>query len=382
MTRITTVNTLDYKEIEIIAEQTKSHFYDLEVNNDLTFREYWKTLSGLGILDISSNQDSLATRKLAQIEGLGRSSCPGGLCYAIASQLFGMQMPIRSWLTLAQAEKLEKLKYGEHILCHALTEEHGGSDPFEMQTHCHRLPGGGWRLTGQKKFVTAAPVADFALVFAKTDQGRNPFSLSAFLVDLTQPGVSRSKPFAKTVLKEVPMGELRFDEVNLEPWQIIGEEGSGLSLLAATTTWERALLMSYALGHMQVTLNNCVRWANQRQHFGRRMSQSHQVAARISDMAMLTIRSRSLLYDAARRIDAGEPVHALNGFASATKISISEDFDLFTRHAAQLFGVRAFISDSEYCTDFAAPAAAKVYAGTNDLLRVGLAHGLGVAVEN
>ncbi|NDZ82983.1 acyl-CoA dehydrogenase [Streptomyces sp. SID10853] len=341
-------------------------------------------MADLGVLRLADPDTSgpgPVTRSLAAVEGLGLAGADPGLCYALASQLFGMQFPLRAVLGADAWGAVADVQDGEVLLCHALTERGGGSDPFSMATRARR-EGDGFVLDGAKTFITAAPVADRAIVFARTAEGRSPFALSAFLFPLDLPGVRRGESFTKTALPSVPMGELLFDGVRLGPKALLGEEGSGLAVMASTTAWERSVILGYALGPMHRTLARTVEWAAQREHFGRRMGASHQVAARVSDMAMALHRSRVQLYAMAARLDAGVPARKLTAEAALTKISVAEDYVRLTEHATALSGVRAFLPDWDLAADLASPMAALTYAGPNDLLRVGVARQLGLPVEN
>ncbi|MFG2889749.1 acyl-CoA dehydrogenase family protein [Streptomyces sp. NPDC048248] len=348
------------------------------------FATQWQAMADLGVLRLADPSDQApgpVTRALATIEGIGLAGVDPGLCYALASQLFGMQFPLRAALSQDAWRAVADVQDGGVLLCHALTERKGGSDPLSMATRARR-EGDGWVLDGAKTFITAAPVADRAIVFARTAEGRSPFALSAFLFPLDLPGVSRGETFDKTALPTVPMGELLFDDVRLPAGALIGEEGSGLAVMASTTAWERSVILGYALGPMHRTLARTVDWACGRDHFGRPMGASHQVAARVSDMALTLHRSRVQLYAMAARLDAGTPARQLAAEAALTKISVSEDYVRLTEHATALSGVRAFLTDSELTADLAGPMAALTYAGPNDLLRVGIARQLGLPVEN
>ena len=353
------------------------------------FRSLWRVLGKQGLLASSprDSQDASSragpvTRTVAVVEGLGRAGAKAGTCYAVASQHFGLQFPLRELSGEAVGHVLGDTASGEVVLCHALTERSGGSDPLSMRTRAERQADGGYLLTGKKSFITAAPVADAALVFARTMPERNPFALSAFLVDLNLPGVRRGAPLPKTALVEVPMGEVEFDGVRLPEGSLVSGEGSGLAVLSATTCWERALLLTYALGPMRRVLDRTVDWCREREHFGRRMGESHLVAGRVSDMAMALHRSRTLLYAIAARLDEGVSPRRLSTEAALTKISVAEDYVKFTEQAAMLGGVRSYIEESGLTADPVSPLAASTYAGPNDLLRVSIAHDLGLPVEN
>ncbi|MET7815893.1 acyl-CoA dehydrogenase [Streptomyces sp. NPDC005395] len=351
---------------------------------DADFTARWRAMADLGVLRLAppdATAPGPVTRALAMIEGIGLAGVDPGLCYALASQVFGMQFPLRATLPAAARDAVADVQDGRTLLCHALTERGGGSDPFSMETRAVR-DADGFVLDGAKTFITAAPVADRAIVFARTAPGRSPFALSAFLLPLDLPGVRRGETFAKTALPTVPMGELIFEGARLPADALLGEEGSGLAVMASTTAWERSVILGYALGPMHRLLTRTVEWAAGRDHFGRRMGASHQVAARVSDMALALHRSRVQLYAMAARLDAGTPARQLAAEAALTKISVSEDYVRMTEHATALSGVRAFLPGFDLAADLSSPMAALTYAGPNDLLRVAVARQLGLPVEN
>ncbi|MFJ2744440.1 acyl-CoA dehydrogenase family protein [Streptomyces sp. NPDC087440] len=348
------------------------------------FLAQWQAMADLGVLRLAApgaTAPGPVTRSLAMVEGIGLAGAEPGLCYALTSQIFGMQFPLRDAVGADAWHRVADVQEGRALLCHALTERGGGSDPFSMRTRA-RPDGDGFVLDGAKTFITAAPVADRAIVFARTAEERSPFALSAFLVPLGLPGISRGETFAKTALSTVPMGELLFDEVRLPGSALLGRQGSGLAVMASTTAWERAVILGYALGPMRRLLARTVEWAAERDHFGRRMGASHQVAARVSDMALALHRSRVQLYAMAARLDAGTPTRLLAAEAALTKVSVSEDYVRLTEHATALAGVRAFLPGFDLAADPASPMAALTYAGPNDLLRVNVARQLGLPVEN
>jgi alkylation response protein AidB-like acyl-CoA dehydrogenase len=369
------------KTVEKIVSESRAQAETLlpKIERSKTFREKWLVMATTGLLHLG---DGGAASKLAMVEGLGWAGVDPALCYGMASQLFGMQLPMIPRLSEHQKKRLAGLESGEKLLCHALTEAHGGSDPMSMETIAERQQDGSYRLSGEKSFITAAPVADHALVFVRTGKGRSAFDLSAALVDLSVKGVSRSAALEKIALPGVPMGVLTFDGVRLDEECLLGGEGAGFSVLTATTTWERALLMGYALGPMRRMLAQTVEWGSGRKHFGRVMGSSHMVAGHVADMSMALYRSRKLLYGIARRIDSGVAIRQLSGEAAMVKISVSEDFTRLSQLAAQLGGVRSYIVDSGRAVDLISPLASMTYAGVNDLLRITVARQTGLPVEN
>ena len=341
------------------------------------FRGSWRKVADSGVLDAASVTDGVAA-----LEGLGLGGLDQGLVYGLTSQLFGIQLPLSRLLNDYGRQLLAGTRGGETLLCHASTEERGGSDMLATTTEAHRQRDGSYRLTGAKSFVTAAPVADVALVLARTDPGRHPFSLSAFLVDLGLPGISRGAPVTKSALPGVPMGALTFADVRLGPESLVLGEGSGLTVMNATTTWERALLLSYALGPIRLVLERTSDWCRQRRQFDRPMGASHQVAGRVADIALRVHRSRALLYAIAGRLDRGTPIRHLTAEAAMVKIAVTEDHVRIVQEATVLAGVRAFVAGEPTFADQASALAGLTYAGPNDLLRVTIARELGLPVGN
>ncbi|WP_072803121.1 acyl-CoA dehydrogenase family protein [Rhodococcoides yunnanense] len=355
---------------------------------ELPIRAAWRRLVALPPV-AAMMRDSLQTERpqgsiiaaVAVIEGLGRGGIEPGLCYALTSQLFGIQWPLSNLRALTDDQRAGILD-GSIMLCHALTEETGGSDPLSMGTSAEPHTNDTYVLRGRKAYVTAAPVADLALVFARTSPGRHPFALTAFLIPTDTAGIVRSEPFAKRALPAVPMGALDFTDVVVRAEETVTAEGAGLAFLSVTTTWERALLMSYAIGVMHNVLDRATAWVTTRRHFDRPMGASPLTAARIADMAVLAHRVRALVTNIAARLDAGTRPSALTTEAAMVKISCAQDLMEFETLAGQLFGARSVIADSGFAVDLPGALASSIYAGSNDLLRIAIARELSLPVEN
>ncbi|AHH18371.1 acyl-CoA dehydrogenase [Nocardia nova SH22a] len=355
----------------------------------MPFRDAWKVLLSTrpvaAVMDASlrERRGGAVRNAVSVIEGVGLAGVPSGLCYALTSQVFGIQWPLSELASRPLLPFADGIRDGSLILCHALTEDGGGSDPLSMVTAVEDGADGARLLTGRKAYVTAAPCADVVLTFARTEPGRHPFALSALLIPADRAGVSRSEPFDKLAVPEVPMGAVEFSGVRIDSADIVAAEGSGLALLSTTTTWERALLMSYAVGIMQRTLDRAVTWARTRRQFGRALGASPLVAARVADMAIAVHRVRTAVHSMAAQIDTPSAVvSSLVTPAALVKISCAQDLLDFETTAGQLFGARSVIADSGHTSGTTSALAASIYAGANDLLRVGIARDLGLPVEN
>jgi alkylation response protein AidB-like acyl-CoA dehydrogenase len=381
--------TADRNDLELTAAAACEASRVAAVLAGLPTRQAWTELVALPSASrvmrasfTASRGDGAVLDAVAVIEGLGRGGIAPGLVYALASQVFGIQWPLAGLAGTFTDSIRDGIIDGSIVLCHALTEDTGGSDPLSMTTHAETTADTSFVLTGRKAYVTAAPIADRALVFARTSPGRHPFALSAFLIPTDRAGVTVTKPFDKRAIPEIPMGALEFDGVRIEPEEVVAPDGAGLAFLSTTTTWERALLMSYAVGTMYRTLEHAVEWARTRHHFDRPMGSSPLVAARIADMAMLAHRVRALVRDIASKVDSPARLTSIASEAAMVKISCAQDLLEFETTAGRLFGARSVIADSDVFSDLSGALAASIYAGTNDLLRIGVARDLSLPVEN
>ena len=152
---------------------------------------------------------------VAELEGLGETCHDAGLLFMLSAQSFAFVAPVLEHGSLSQQERrLRDLAQGRLRGAFAMTEADSGSSAFELTTRAHRQ-GDGFRLEGEKVWVALAPVADEALVIARTSDGSPLSSLSAFLVDLNLPGVHRGPAEDLSGLRTAPVGSLRFENVEL-----------------------------------------------------------------------------------------------------------------------------------------------------------------------
>ena len=155
---------------------------------------------------------------------------------------------------------------GDRRDCFAVTEEKAGSDPSLIETVAVPDGDGGYRLSGEKWFVTVGDVADFLIVQALAGDERAP---TLFLVDKDAPGVSvkRTPAYMHTFVFEHP--EFVFDEVALDPEQVLGEVGGGYELTREWFVEERLMIAARATGAAERALTLATAWASERVQFGR-----------------------------------------------------------------------------------------------------------------
>ena len=338
---------------------------------DAGFRTRWEKCADLGLLSFSVNggPGSDLSTMTAAYEGFGQGSTDLSVLFALAAHLLSVQTTLERWGSDAVKNAyLGKMADGRLIAAHAVTEEVAGSDVFAMETTAV-AEGSHYRLKGSKTYITAAGEADLALVFARTARRARPFSLSAFLVDLTNPGVSRGRQFKKLGLRGVDMGELVFDDVRLPVNHRIGTEGAGFGILSESTTWERALLPVTLLGAMRSSIDECVNWSRNRFQFGQPIADFQQVSSKIADMTSRYQVSRQLLYDIAAHLGAEGVARPLAGKAAIVKLVVSENAVLIQRDAVQIMGVRGYLADSAVARNLCDALGSTLWSGTSETLR-------------
>ena len=345
----------------------------------------WKVCAAEGLLGICmparlGGAGLPVSHAVAAFEGLSYGCRDGGFVYAMVSQLFGVQMPLAAIANPVIDDYLRGAVTGDLIMAHGFTEESAGSDAFSMQTKAEASEGE-WLLTGRKTFITNAPEAHAALVFARTGDGRSPFDLSAFFVDLSWAGVSKGREFEKMGLRTVRMGELVFDGVRVPNDHLVGGKGRGLWVVTESTGWERAVLLTAALGPMGRVLNEVIDWAKHRTQFERPIGSFQQVSAKVADMIVRHKLCRMVIYDMASRLDRDPTIRPWMQDVAIAKLFVSENYVQFMLDAMQIFGARGYLYDWPIQQDVRDSLSSTIYAGTSETLRNTIAKLAGLPVS-
>jgi hypothetical protein len=374
---------LEYKKAVI-------EFARKELNQGLTERDHagafslenWRKCARFGILGLpipeeygGAGEDILTT--MLTMEGLGYGSRDNGLIFAMNAQLWSVQMPILTFGSEAQKRKyLPGLCSGDLIGMHGMSEPDSGSDAYSLRTRAQRCDGG-YVLNGSKMFVTNAPVADLAVIFATVDPSKGMWGVTGFLVERGTPGLTVSRDLQKMGLRTAPMGEVILEDCLVPEENRLGAEGIGTRIFNHSMEWERACILGSHVGAMERQLEECIRYARERYQFGQPVGKFQSVANRIADMKVRLETARLILYriawHATRNIGQPAPMDA-----ALAKLYISEAFVQSSLDAIRIHGGYGYMTEFEVERDLRDAIGGTLYSGTSDIQRNIIARLLGL----
>ena len=255
-------------------------------------------------------------------EALGEAGVDGGLTLAYGAHTFLCADTIFAHGTDAQRSRyLPGLISGEQIGCMGLTEPGAGSDVASMSTRAERR-GDSYILNGSKMFITNGPLADVAVVYAKTDKALKHAGISAFIVERGTPGFSAGQNLIKMGVRSSHTSELIFEDCEIPADNLIGQEGAGFLMAMQTVEWDRSALMAPFVGGMSYVLRKCVRYARERYQFGRPIARFQAIKHKLANMKLFIEAARSLIYRIAWCKDQGRPLNHLE--AAVAKLFIGD----------------------------------------------------------
>lgn len=269
-----------------------------------------------------------------------------------------------------QKEKyLKPILTGEKKICFALTEPGAGSDAGGMTTVAKK-DGDDYILNGRKCFITMAPVADYAVVYAKTDMSRGTKGISAFIVDMKAPGVSCGKPEHKMGVIGCPTGDIILEDVRISKRDLLGEEGKGFINAMKTLDVGRIGVAAQSIGVAQGALDEAIKYAKERKQFGRRLADNQAISFMLAEMATKLEAARLLTYKAAYLKDTNQDATKA---ASMAKFFASETCNEICAKAVQIHGGYGFIKDYKVERMYRDCRVFTIYEGTSQVQQMVIA---------
>ena len=303
------------------------------------------------IREILARHDALADFSFA-MQGLGMG----------AVSLFG---------TPSQREWLQRTRRGEAISAFALTEPESGSDVANTATVAERVAGG-WRLTGEKTYISNGGIADVYVVFARTGEGAGARGLSAFLMPATARGLTVTERIE--VIAPHPLATLRLEGVELPGDALIGRAGEGFKLAMSVLDVFRSTVGAAALGMARRALDEALNRTQSRRIQGEPLSSLQMVQGHLADMALKIDAAALLVYRAAWTKDLGAA--RVSREAAMAKLYATEAAQEVIDAAVQLHGgdgVRHGMKVEELYRDI---RALRIYEGASDVQRVVIARSI------
>lgn len=271
------------------------------------------------------------------------------------------------FLLSGNAEQKEKylrpVVTGEKKVCFALTEPGAGSDAGGMQTTAVK-DGDYYILNGRKTFITMAPLADWAVVYAKTDMSMGTKGISAFIVDMKQEGVSCGKPEKKMGVVGCATSDIILENVRVHKDNLLGQEGKGFINAMKTLDTGRMGVAAQSIGVAQGCLDEAIKYAKERKQFGRPIAKFQAIAFMLAEMATKLEAAKNLVYKTAWLIDNGQDASMA---ASMAKFYASEVCNEIAAKTVQIHGGYGFIKDYKIERMFRDCRVFTIYEGTSQV---------------
>ena len=247
----------------------------------------------------------------------------------------------------------------------ALTEPGAGSDVAGIRTRATPVEGG-WRLNGSKIWISNAPLADFFVVFAKTDAEAGHRGMTAFIVERDSAGLSIGQPMSKLGQRAAPTAEVFFDKLFVPDAGRLGEEGSGFGLAMQVFDHSRPMVAAFGVGLIQRCVDESLAYARTRISMGKPLIEHQAIAHKLAEMQMRLEAARLLTYQAAWMTDQGQRSTLQ---ASIAKAFAADAAMWAATEAIQIFGGMGYSTEYPVEKLFRDAKVLQIYEGTSEIQR-------------
>lgn len=281
-------------------------------------------------------------------------------------------------LACGNKEQLEKYlapaARGEKHIVFALTEPGAGSDAGSMTTKAV-ADGDYYVLNGRKCFISGAPIADYAVVYARTNPNlKGARGISMFIVDMKLPGISCGKPEEKMGINGYPTSDIVFENVRVHKSDLLGPLDKGYAVAMSTLDGGRLGVAAQSLGIAQGCLEEATKYAKERKQFGKPISYNQGVSFMLADMATEIEAARCLIYNTAMAKDAGDKNASV--MCSMAKYYASEMANRVAGKAIQIHGGYGFIKDYKVERLYRDARVMTLYEGTSQVQQIVISRNL------
>lgn len=370
----------DKQRFDTLIADTRAFVRDVAIPNearvereDAIPEEIVATMRSLGLFGWSIPEShggaGLSTEELA-LANMELSQC--SVAYRVR---VGINTGVGSESLVQEGTPAQKDKYlpllasGRMTGALALTEPEAGSDVTAMQTRGERQADGHYLLTGHKRYITLAPIADLVTVFARTETGRKAAdSITAFLVERGTPGMRLSSATPKMGQEGGPIGEVFLAQCPVQADAIIGGvPGRGFRTVMNTLNKQRINLSALAIGPAIRMLDEAIAYANRRRQFGQPIGGFQLVQAMLADCKVEIEAAKALVLETARKRDRGEDVTME---VSMCKYYTTEMCGRVADRVVQIFGGQGYVKEGGIERFYRDVRAFRIYEGTSQIHQI------------
>ena len=327
---------------------------------------------GFSAMDVPAKhggRDARVVEQVAVWEQLGRVT--NALCWCFSE-------PHRWMFEACTDEQLQRyvlpLMSGKRKECYAITESGSGSD-VDIEATARRCPDG-YRISGEKWYVTSANHADFFILQAKLSEGPHAGSHSLFFIDNDAPGIElvRTPAFSHTFSDHHPI--YRFNDVLVPESQRLGTEGDGMRYSHSWFRRERLMIAARCCGAAGRLIEEATAFASTRMIGGEPLSDRQMIQAMLADSATELWAARLITYEAAQAHDNGDDLRSLHVRCSIAKLYASEAANRIADRAVQIFGGRGYMRENAAERFFRELRVDRIWEGTSEIQRLIIARAL------
>ena len=339
-----TADMLRGSVMSFAASEIAPRAAEIDRSNDFP-SDLWPKMGHLGLLGVTVEPEFGGAgmgylEHVVAMEEISRGSASVGLSYGAHSNLCVNQIH-RNGSADQKRRYLPKLISGADVGALAMSEAGAGSDVVGMRLRAERK-GDSYVLNGTKMWITNGPDAGVLVVYAKTDAAAGSRGISAFIVEKAMPGFSTAQKLDKLGMRGSNTCELVFEECEVPPENLLGEEGSGANVLMSGLDYERLVLAGGPLGIMQNCLDVVLPYIHEREQFGRPIGEFQLMQGKIADMYTRMNAARAYVYAVAKASDRGEVTRK---DAAGAILHAAETATWMALEAIQCLGGNGYIND-------------------------------------
>lgn len=295
------------------------------------------------------------------IEELARVDASAAIYVDVHNTLFNNAL--MKWGTEEQKRRLFPRLTTELLAAFALSESGSGSDAFALTCKAEKAEGG-WKLNGQKLWITNGAEAGIFLVFANTDFTKGYKGITAYLIERNAPGFTVGKKEKKLGIRASSTTELIFDGAFVSDANVLGEVGKGYKSAIETLNEGRIGIGAQMIGVAQGALDAAAPYLRERKQFGKALAENQGIQFQFAQCAVELHAARLLVYDAARRKDAGLP---FTTHAAMAKLFSSQVAERVTSQCVEFFGGNGYTREYPVEKFYRDAKIGTIYEGTSNM---------------